>query len=872
MKQQNCPMKLPVISLFLSIISLCLHAQSWKVHSIIDTLNYTHSTNLLPVPDYGMRVIASDMIGSDSVYFLNTMTRLVTSSLALINQPTFLQKRIILKSDGLVELNDTATYHFYPGASVGQSWIFNPATQLSAEVVAVQAISLFSIPDSLKTILLGTGDTIQLSKNWGICRFPDFLSPGNYYTLTGIDNHRLGYYLPHKRDFILNNEVSDKFGHRIISYGDSGPGGLSWRTNYYKDYLIVSKVLDSNSVSYTAKRISFSVYYPPNMGEPQTSPITLATVYFSHNFNYSPLYDGYPNEYFFDNNFGYPRYFINKIGIHQATGQVTKYSNCLPFNIFRNDSLIYQSFDPVIGTENPVNLLEHLIIPGIPINIYPKEQGGNTLVYRSLGGFQNKFGSNYSWIGNPSSSEQWPLIKSNDTLNFMVNSNNESATESIWVRAKEYENGDTTFYLNTFIKPLPDNRFLINQAGNFGRSFVKKGNQEYLLNMGDESNQWNKIPFYPSATAGFLWVTDSASENVAYVKSITNVNMFGKPDYIKTFILADGSRLRLSKNWGILEDSLFLNNSSVARLLNPVVYNPDARAPFIHKLADGMEVGDVFRTRSGIKHQDGTGVFKITQAINKQFEVKEKFVTDTLISYVVQGALWEEPYENQMDFLPYLDTLKFDLRTPDEFKFRGLNRMLFRFCPDTITSVFGGRNYIHVVEEYWNDSLQRKGCRLVPWLYGSLDNDTLNFAQPNPGDLVSSRFHHIAGFPLWEYADVKEATTTTPSSMDFHEMVAWATVLDSHGELVAYPSGISDQYEKLQVYPNPFLEGFTVKLEQNRHIDRCELWNSKGAIVLLLEDQESSIFISTQHFPAGVYMLRVYSGSKYHTQKLIKRQ
>lgn len=858
-------MKQPTISLFLLIFSLCLQAQSWKVHSISDTLNYTHSTNLLPLPDYGMRVIASDMIGSDSVYFLNTKTRLVTSSLAISNQPTFLQKQIILKEGGLVVLNDTATYHLYPGASVGQSWIFNPATQLSAEVVAVQATVLLGLPDSLKTILLGSGDTIQLSKNWGICRFPDFLSPGNYYTLTGIDNQRLGYYLPHKRDFILNNEVGDKFGHRVhVYYQEENPGGTSSRIFYYNDYLIVSKTLDSVSVSYRTKRVGYSVYYPPYLGEPVISPMTMATVYFSYNFNYNPLYDGYPNEYFYDNNSYYPRYFIIKVGIHQATGQVTKYSNCLPFNIFRNDSLIYESFDFLHGTDNPVTYREHLIIPGIPFNISPKDQSGSTLVYRSLGGFQNKFGSYNSWIGYPTSSEHWPLIRSNDTLNFMVNSNNESATQSVWVKAKEYANGDSIFYLNTFIKPLPDNRFLINQAGNFGKSIVQKDNQEYLLN--------KKIPFYSGATVGFLWVTDSASENVAYVQSITFANMFGRPDYIKTFILADGSRLRLSKNWGILEDSLFINNSSVAHLLDPVVHNPEARVSFIHKLADGMEVGDVFRTRSGIKLQDGTGVFNITQATNKQFEIKEKIVTDTLISYVVQGALWEEPYENQMDFLPYLDTLRFDLNTPDGFKFRGLNRMLYRFCPDTISSVFGGKTYIHVVEEYWNDSLQRNGCRLVPWLYGSVDNDTLNFAQANPGDLLSSRFHHIAGFPLWEYEDIKAATTTAPSSMDFHEMVAWATVLDSHGELVAYPSGIADQYGKLQVYPNPFLEGFTVKLDLEKRIDRCELWNSKGAIVLLLADQENSIFISTQHFPAGVYMLRVYSGSKYHTQKLIKKQ
>lgn len=867
-------MKFTAFTFLLVILSIGLTAQSWRVFSTSDTLNYTHSGNTLPVPDYGMRAISSNIINGDSVFYLNTMTRIVTSYVAVTNQPTFLQKQIVLKANGLVVLNDTASYHLYPNASVGQSWIFNPAAQLSAEVVAVQSTSLFGMPDSLKTILLGTGDTIQLSKNWGIYRFPDFLSAGNYYTLTGIDNQRLGYYLPQKRDFILNNEVGDKFGNNSSSYYDNGGGSANSQKNYYTDYLIVSKALDSISVSYTAKSISYSVYYPPYFGEPQTSPITLGTKYFTYNLDYNPLYDGYPNEYFADNSPTVPRYYILKAGVHQLTGQVTKYTNCTPFNIFRNDSLFYQTYDPWTGTENFLSAKEYLIIPGVPFLIGPFTRMDNTTFYGSLGGFRNKFGSFEFWIGNSNSGEYWPLINTNDTLNFMVYSGNDSAVQTIWVNAKEYTDEDTIYHLNTFIKPLPDNRYLINQAGNFGRNIVQKNNQECFLNMDDENNPWNKIPIYLGATPGFLWVTDSVNGEVAYVKSVANAYLFGKYYKIKTFILADGSQLKLTKNWGIIKDSYFLNHSSVAQLLDPAIQIPEVSTTFITKLADGMEVGDVFRTRSGVKHQDGTGVFNIKQATNKQFEIKEKIVTDTLISYVVSGAWWDEPYENQIAFFPYNDTLKFDLRAPDESNFRGLNRMLYRFFPDTITTSFGGKTYYHVVEEYWNDSLQREGCRLAPWLYGSVNNDTLNFAEANPGDLVSSRFNHIVGFPLWEYADVKAATATVPSSMDFYEMLAWATTLDTHGELVVYPSSVQNQYGKLkfQVFPNPFLDGFTVKLGLEERIDRLEVWNSKGAIVLLLENQESSLFINALQFPAGVYLLRVYSGSKYHTQKLFKQQ
>ena len=173
-------------------------AQSWKAFSTQDTLNYTHSQNELPVPDYCMRVVSTQTIGNDTIFILNTMTRIVSDYVALTNQPTFLQKKYQTYADGLAVFSDTTTYNLYPSAAPGQSWIFNPGRQITATVLDVNAINLFGISDSLKTILLSTGDTLQISKNWGISRFPDFLHEGEYYQLTGIDNKRLGIYLPNK--------------------------------------------------------------------------------------------------------------------------------------------------------------------------------------------------------------------------------------------------------------------------------------------------------------------------------------------------------------------------------------------------------------------------------------------------------------------------------------------------------------------------------------------------------------------------------------------------------------------------------------------------------------------------------------------------
>jgi hypothetical protein len=439
------------------------------------------------------------------------------------------------------------------------------------------------------------------------------------------------------------------------------------------------------------------------------------------------------------------------------------------------------------------------------------------------------------------------------------------------VKEKEAVGSDVTIHLNTYLKPLPDNRYLMNQAWNFGTTLLKMENQKYLLKMEDEDNPWNNNYFYPAATAGYSWISDTNGTKTVYVKDIQNMLLYGSQDKIKTFVASDGSRLRLSLRWGILTDSLFLNTAKVGKLSDPTIA-ANKPIPFIHKIADGMEVGEVFQTKTGTKEEGMDGRFKITQATNRQFEIKEKIKNDTVISYVVQGALWDEPTDGNIHFFPYRDTLKYNLYVPDEQINRGLSRMLYRIHPDTIISTYNGRTYIHVAETYWNDTLQREGCRLVPYLYDHVDNDTLNLAVTGPGDLISTHCHYLDGLPLLEYRDVTAATATAPSRMDFHELTAWATELDSYGYLTVYPSGANEHqgYLNLIAHPNPFLDNLIVEIDPNKQIDRLELWNRQGTLVMLLESKYNKLAINTAQLPSGIYIVRVYAGLSYQAYKVMK--
>ena len=868
-------MKQFTLLILLLSFSIAAQAQSWKAFSTTDTLNYTHSQNELAVPDYGMRVVATQTAGNDTVFILNTMTRIVSDNVALTNQPAFLQKKYRTYAGGLAVFSDTATYNLYPSAAPGQSWIFNPGRNITATVLDVNAINLFGISDSLKTIRLSTGDTLQISQNWGISRFPDFLHEGEYYQLTGIDNKRFGIYLPNKRDFILNNDVNDKFHYRIISTYSS-PYSTGTRQYYYhNEYLITGKSVSDTGVDYTALNVGYSVYYPPYNGEPVVQPMSASTKHFRFDFSYNPLYDGYPNEFFFDEGQNNPRYHIIKAGVQTVSGIRIKYTNNKPYNIFRNDSLIFESYDNWTGTQNPVLRRDYVIIPGVPFKITPNSAYVDWVDYNNVYGdllaWRNQYGSAGNWMANSYSNQYWPIIKEDDSLTYTVQTEGETQLQTLWVKEKEAVGSDVTIYLNTYLKPLPDNRYLMNQAGNFGASIKEFENQKYLLMMGDENNPWNNNYFYPSATLGFSWISDPNGTKTVCVLKDQYTQLYGLQDRIKTFVASDGSSLKLSQRWGILTDSLFLNKTTVGKLSDPRIA-ANTPVSFIRKIADGMQVGDVFQTKTGTKVEGMDGRFNITQATNRQFEIKEKIQSDSVISYVVQGAWWDEPSDGEMQFFPYHDTLRYNLYVPDGQVNRGLSRMLYKLQPDTIKTTFNGKTYIHVAETYWNDTLQREGCRLVPYLYGYVDNDTLNLAVNGPGDLVSTHCHYLEGLPLLEYRDVTAATATAPSRMDFHELTAWATRLESHGYMMVYPSGGNELQGllNLQVYPNPFFLQLIVEIDPNKQIDRLELWNRQGALVMLLESDNNKLVVDTSTLPSGIYTVRVYSGLNYQSYKVIK--
>ena len=82
-------------------------------------------------------------------------------------------------------------------SSVNDTWTFS--SLVTATTISKAEVSILGVLDSVKTIeLTATNDTIIISKNYGVIRYPDFENNGKYYQMVGYHEGQYSYgdYLP----------------------------------------------------------------------------------------------------------------------------------------------------------------------------------------------------------------------------------------------------------------------------------------------------------------------------------------------------------------------------------------------------------------------------------------------------------------------------------------------------------------------------------------------------------------------------------------------------------------------------------------------------------------------------------------------------
>lgn len=157
------------------------------------------------------------MSGNTTQYALNTVfdrQMPENGQYQIIHQPQFLQKEMWVQNDTFFFQNPAATKMILSQAQIGQTWIFDAAQNITANVVDIQVTTTFGQADSLKIIVLNTNDTLILSKEFGIIRFPFAYNSPYFYQLVGINDLHLGTTVPMFED-IFNFEVGDMFEYYI---------------------------------------------------------------------------------------------------------------------------------------------------------------------------------------------------------------------------------------------------------------------------------------------------------------------------------------------------------------------------------------------------------------------------------------------------------------------------------------------------------------------------------------------------------------------------------------------------------------------------------------------------------------------------------
>lgn len=245
---------LPLLGLWACLFNP-LFAQNWSPITASDTFNYQADT--ASYLTHTLWVDSVQFANGDSIFFMNRVisdcdTCIRFQGARLLNQPQFLQRTVTRKANGQFVFADTVTFTVLPTAQLNDSWLFDSLRNLSATIVQVAEMPVFSGLDSVKTIRISNGDTMLLSRQHGLLRFSGY--DGNRYQLVGIESRNLGEKVPDFWDF-YDFEVGDVLEYEQGSciYGDTP------ECHYLTEKLTIFSIqIVGDTLRYQAGRLSNS--------------------------------------------------------------------------------------------------------------------------------------------------------------------------------------------------------------------------------------------------------------------------------------------------------------------------------------------------------------------------------------------------------------------------------------------------------------------------------------------------------------------------------------------------------------------------------------------------------------------------------------
>jgi hypothetical protein len=241
-------MKKLLTTFILSLITVMISAQDWKIlnenhiyyFSRSDSNGVTNSIrfeNVIPLGDTTVYVLFDNYLAPkdtcissdeeviqapensffDNIYLEETLE---LCNYFGLNRGSFIGKEIIAIENGDYVLN--------PGellirtlADLNDTWIFDPLSGVTATVVSIASGIYIDTPDTLKTIYLSSGDTLVISKNFGLIQYP--VGNGAYYHSEGVQGTGVGYTFPSFEDVFYSYDIGDAFALSFSVYAVDPP-------------------------------------------------------------------------------------------------------------------------------------------------------------------------------------------------------------------------------------------------------------------------------------------------------------------------------------------------------------------------------------------------------------------------------------------------------------------------------------------------------------------------------------------------------------------------------------------------------------------------------------------------------------------------
>lgn len=239
------------ILLFLTFTCFLLagEAQNWPLFKANEVYHYRLSQSNDSI-SHSLYIDSVYTTGSDSVFCWQENFRTYITTWGdtgyIRHSPHFLGQYFTKKPDFQYILHyDNQKWTIFPDAGLGVTWIFDSTTNVTATVSAIQYSNLFASQDSLKTISLSNGKTIQIAKNLGIIHFPN-LQNTDEFMLCGLQNTQQGTTLPTISE-IYDFEVGDVFFYRYRWWAVQESECQAFKKE------VINKVVLPNMIIYTYK-------------------------------------------------------------------------------------------------------------------------------------------------------------------------------------------------------------------------------------------------------------------------------------------------------------------------------------------------------------------------------------------------------------------------------------------------------------------------------------------------------------------------------------------------------------------------------------------------------------------------------------------